>query len=149
MPFEERMTWVNLVVTLVVPVWYVVTMAGRLGDTSAADIAYQKPMLIAFGVYIGLSIVGAIAVSIASAISAEVRGRGTADIDRKDERDKDIGRRGDVVGFYVASAGAVGVIALTMLEYDYFWIANALYLSFVVATLVASVVKLVLYRRGF
>jgi hypothetical protein len=149
MPFEERMTWVNLVVTLVVPVWYVVTMAGRLGDTSAADIAYQKPMLIAFGVYIGLSIVCAIAVSIASAISAEVRGRGTADIDRKDERDKDIGRRGDVVGFYVASAGAVGVIALTMLEYDYFWIANALYLSFVVATLVASVVKLVLYRRGF
>jgi hypothetical protein len=149
MPFEERMTWVNLVVTLVVPVWYVVTMAGRLGDTSAADIAYQKPMLIAFGVYIGLSIVGAIAVSIASAISAEVRGRGTADIDRKDERDKDIGRRGDVVGFYVASAGAVGVIALTMLEYDYFWIANTLYLSFVVATLVASVVKLVLYRRGF
>ena len=149
MPFEERMTWVNLVVTLVVPVWYGVTMAGRLGDTSAADIAYQKPMLIAFGVYIGLSIVGAIAVSIASAISAEIRGRGTDDIDRKDERDKDIGRRGDVVGFYVASAGAVGVIALTMLEYDYFWIANALYLSFVVATLVASVVKLVLYRRGF
>jgi len=149
MPFEEKMTWANLVVGVVVPVWYFVTMAGRLGDTSAADIAYQKPMLIVFGLYIGLSIIGAIAVSIASAISAEVSGRGTDDIDRKDERDKDIGRRGDVVGFYVASAGAVGVLALTMLEYDYFWIANALYLSFVVATFVASVVKLVLYRRGF
>jgi hypothetical protein len=149
MPFEEKMTWVSLVITVVVPVWYLVTMAGRLGDTSAADVAYQRPMLIAFGVYIGLSIVGAIAVSIASAVSTEIRGGRHDEIDRKDERDKDIGRRGDVVGFYVASAGAVGVLALTMLEYDYFWIANALYLSFVVATLVSSVVKLAYYHRGF
>jgi hypothetical protein len=43
----------------------------------------------------------------------------------------------------------VGVLALTMLEYEYFWIASALYLSFVVGTLVSSVVKLVAYRRGF
>ena len=43
----------------------------------------------------------------------------------------------------------VGVLALTMLQYEYFWIANALYLSFVVATLVSSVVKLVAYHRGF
>ncbi len=149
MPFEEKMTWVSLVITIVVPVWYLVTMAGRLADTSAAEVAYQRPMLIAFGVYIGLSIVGAIAVSIASAVSAEIRGGRPDEIDRKDERDKDIGRRGDVIGFYVASAGAVGVLALTMLEYDYFWIANALYLSFVVATLVSSVVKLAYYHRGF
>jgi hypothetical protein len=149
MPFEEKMTWVNLVITILVPVWYVVTMAGRLGDSSAADIAYQKPMLIAFGVYIGLSIIGAIAVSIVAAASAEIRGEGTDAIDRKDERDKDIGRRGDVIGFYVASAGAVGVLVLTMLEYEYFWIANALYLSFVVATLVSSVVKLAYYHRGY
>ena len=77
-------------------------------------------------------------------------GRRAADeIDRKDERDKTISRRGDLIGYYVASAGMVGVLALTMLQYEYFWIANALYLSFVVATLVSSVVKLVAYHRGF
>jgi len=43
----------------------------------------------------------------------------------------------------------VGVLAITMLEYPYFWIANALYLSFVIAALVSSVVKIVAYRRGF
>ncbi len=43
----------------------------------------------------------------------------------------------------------VGVLALTMLEYEYFWIASALYLSFVVGTLVASVVKIASYHRGF
>ena len=36
------------------------------------------------------------------------------------------------MGYYVASVGAVGVLVLAMLEVDYFWIANALYLSFVV-----------------
>jgi hypothetical protein len=40
-------------------------------------------------------------------------------------------------------------MALTMVEADYFWIANALYLSFVAAALVSGVVKLVLYHRGY
>jgi hypothetical protein len=71
------------------------------------------------------------------------------DIDRTDERDVLISRRGDIVGYYVASAGAVIALIITMLEYDYFWIANTLYLSFVVAGLVAGIVKLRAYRRGF
>jgi len=149
MPFEEKMTWVSLVVTVLVPVWYFITMAGRLGGTSAADIAWQKPMLIAFGVYIGLTIIGSIVVSVVTAVSAEVTGKGADHIDRKDERDKTISRRGDLIGYYVASAGMVGVLILTMLEADYFWIANALYLSFVVAMAVSSAVKLVAYHRGF
>ena len=68
---------------------------------------------------------------------------------RKDERDVSINRRGQSVGYYVSSAGAVAALALTMLEYPYFWIANALYLGFVVATLVGAAVKIVAYRRGF
>jgi hypothetical protein len=150
MPFEEKITWVNAVVTVVVPIAYFAIMLGRLGDTSAADIAYQKPLLIAIGASIVLTIIGAILTGIGSGISAELRGRRAEDeIDRKDERDKTISRHGDLIGYYVASAGMVGVLALTMLEYEYFWIANTLYLSFVVATLVASVVKLVAYHRGF
>ena len=79
-----------------------------------------------------------------------IQGRKPEDeIDRKDERDKTISRRGDLIGYYVASAGMVGVLILTMLEADYFWIANALYLSFVVAMAVSSAVKLVAYHRGF
>ena len=88
--------------------------------------------------------------AIATAVGAEITGTGSVDdIDRKDERDISIGRRGDVVGYYVASTGAVVALILTMLEYDYFWIANTLYLSFAVAGLVAGIVKLRAYRRGF
>jgi hypothetical protein len=150
MPFEEKMTWVSVVVTILVPVWYLVTVLGRLQDTTAAEIAWQRPMLIAFGATVALTIVGAILMSIATSVSAVARGRKPADdIDRKDERDKTIGRRGDVIGYWVASAGMVGVLILTMLEYEYFWIGSALYLSFVVAMVVSSVVKLIAYHRGF
>ena len=150
MPFEEKISWVNAVVMAIVPAAYFVIMLGRLGDTSAADISYQWPLLIAIGVSVLLTIIGSILAGIGTGISAELRGRSASDeIDRKDERDKQISRHGDLIGFYVSAVGMVGVLALTMLEYEYFWIASALYLSFVVGTLVASLVKIAAYHRGF
>jgi hypothetical protein len=149
-PFEEKLTWVNLVVGVIVPVGYVAVMLGRLGETSAAEISYQWPLLIAIGASIVLTIVGSVLAGIGTGISAEIRGRSASEeIDRKDERDKQISRHGDLVGYYVSSAGVVGVLALTMLEYEYFWIASALYLSFAVGTAVASAVKIASYHRGF
>ena len=150
MPFEEKATWVSVVVGLLVPVVYFATVLPQLADTAAADIAYQRSLIIAVIASIILIILGTIAMAIATAVGAEITGTGSVDdIDRKDERDVSISRRGDVVGYYVASIGAVGALILTMLEYDYFWIANTLYLSFVVAGFVAGIVKLRAYRRGF
>ena len=150
MPFEEKMTWVSLVVTIAVPVWYFATMLGELQATAAADIHFQTPLIVAMVASVVLIVIGAIVMSIATSVSAVARGRKPEDdIDRKDERDKTISRHGDLVGYYVASVGMVGVLILTMLEADYFWIAGALYLSFVVAMIVSSVVKLIAYHRGF
>ena len=150
MPFEEKMTWVSVVVGFLVPVTYFAVVLPQLSDTAAADIAYQLPLVISVVASIVLMIAGAIAMAVATAIGAEISGTGSVDdIDRKDERDVQISRRGDVVGYYVASVGAVVALILTMLEYDYFWIANTLYLSFAVAGVVAGIVKLRAYRRGF
>lgn len=150
MSFEEKTTWVNVVVTAIVSVTYFVITLGQLGEVPVAEIAYQRPLLMAIGAAIILTIVGAILAGIGTGISIELTGNGSVDsIGRKDERDVYIDRRGELVGYYVSSAGMVGVLALTMLEYEYFWIANALYFSFVIGTLAAAVVKLVAYRRGF
>ncbi len=150
MPFEQKTTWVSVVIGVLVPIVYFATVLPQLADTSAADIAYQKPLVIAVIASIILTILGTIAMAIATAIGAEITGTGSVDdIDRKDERDISISRRGDVVAYYVASAGAVVALILTMLEYEYFWIANTLYLSFAVAGLVSGIVKLRAYRRGF
>jgi hypothetical protein len=150
MSFEEKVTWVNAFVTAIVPGVYFANVLGRLGQTPASEIAYQTPMLIAIGISILLTIVGSILTGIGSGIAAEIMEPGSStEVGRSDERDKTIGRRGELVGYYVSSVGVVGAMALTMLEYPYFWIANALYLSFVVATLASAAVKIVAYRRGF
>jgi hypothetical protein len=158
MSFEEKTTWVTALVTLIVTVWYVSVVRGLMGTVPVAEIAYQMPLLIAVGATVVMTIVGAIVTAIGTAIggaiTAELSGEGsvedaTRDVGRTDERDKDIDRRGELIGYYVSSAGVVGVLALAMLRYDQFWIANALYLSFALGTLVASVAKIVTYRRGF
>lgn len=150
MSFEEKTTWVSAVVSVIVPVFYFATVMSQVGSVPVNEIAYQRPMLIAIGAAIVLTIIGAIFTGIGSGISAEITGNGSVDdIGRTDERDVHIGRRGELVGYYVSSAGVVIVLGLTMLEYPYFWIANGLYLSFVIASLVSSTVKLVAYRTGF
>jgi len=150
MTFEEKVTWVSAVVFAIVPAWYFTKVLGQLATVSASDIAYQKPMLIAIGISIVLTIIGSILTGIGSGIVAEITEPGSgSDIGRSDERDVTINRRGELIGYHVSSVGVVGAMALTMLEYPYFWIANALYLGFVVAALVSAAVKIVAYRRGF
>ena len=97
---------------------YFATVLPQLSTTAAAQIAWQRPMLIAIGTSIVLTIIGSILTGIGTGISAEIRERGSAgDIGRKDERDVDIHRRGELAGYYVSSVGVVGVLVLTMLEY--------------------------------
>ena len=150
MSFEEKFTWVSAAVSTGVAAVYFAIVLGQVRTVPVAEIAYQRPLLIAIGALIALTILGTIIVAIGTAISAQITGSGSVDeIDRKDERDADINRRGELVGYYVSSAGAVGVLALAMLRYDQFWIANALYLSFVIGAIVSAAAKLVAYRRGF
>ena len=162
MTFQEKLTWVNSLVAVVVASWYAWVVAGRLGQVAVEEVAYQRPLLFAVGAMIVLTIVGAILMAIGSAIGsavggaikAEISGAGTVeeidiDVDRSDERDAAFEARGDRVAYYVSSVFMVGVLALAMLERPHFWIANAVFATFVVATLVGNVAKLAAYRRGF
>ncbi len=150
MSFEEKVTWVSGVVTLIVVAWYARVVGGLFGQVAVEEIAYQRPLLFAVGAMIVLTIVGTIGMSIATAIGLEISGRGSAqDIDRRDERDASIDARGDRAAFYVSSVLMVGVLALAMLEVAHFWIANGLFAAFVAGGLMSSGVKLAAYRRGF
>ncbi|MCH7230286.1 hypothetical protein L0U85_05365 [Glycomyces sp. L485] len=134
-PYGERYTWGYLTTTITVPVVYTVYILNRLADTTAADIAYQRPLLIAIGASILMNMFVA---------PPPRKGR-----DRRDERDKDIHRRGEHIGFYILAFAMIGPFALAMLEAEYFWIASAMYLAYVLNAITASVTKLVLYHRGW
>jgi len=139
MSFEEKGTWIYLVVALVVPAVYFANVLGQVGETPVTEIAYVRPMITAIIVAIVVSIVAHIVVAIAS----------PKDADKKDERDKSINRLGEYVGGIVLAVGAAGVLVLTMAEFEHFWIANALYATFILQGLTSTSVKIVAYRRGF
>jgi hypothetical protein len=45
--------------------------------------------------------------------------------------------------------GGVAALLLAMTAADHFWIANVIYLTFVLSAVLGSVAKIVAYRRGF
>jgi hypothetical protein len=150
MTFKEKMAWVSALVTVAVGAVYFVVVGARLDDGPVSGIDYKWWMIGAVGVTIVGSIVGTIVMAIGTAISAEIKGEGSVkDIDREDERDVGIDRRGELIGYYVSSVGVLAALVLAMLREDQFWIANALYLFLLIGSLVSAAAKIVLYRRGF
>nr|MDT0662085.1 hypothetical protein [Micromonospora sp. DSM 115978] len=138
MSSEEKRAWIYAVVAVGVSAVYFGTIGSKVPGADVATIAYVRPMLTAIGVAIGLSIVAGIAAAVAS----------PGEAGRTDERDRQIHRLGEYVGFYVMSVAAIVPLVLAMAQVAHFWIANALYLAFVLAALASSVVKIVSYRRG-
>ena len=57
--------------------------------------------------------------------------------------------RADGTGQSSVVVGGVAVLIMAMAEVDYFWIADAIYLAFVLSGILGSAAKLVAYRRGF
>jgi hypothetical protein len=138
MSYEEKGTWVYLVVSLGTYAVYVAVILGRAGTVPLAEVAYVAPMLWTIGIAILASVLGRVAVEIVK----------PSDSHKGDVRDKEINRFGDYVGFSVLAVGILPALVLTMLESEYFWIANAIYAAYILNALTASVVKLVAYRRG-
>jgi cell division protein FtsW (lipid II flippase) len=139
MSYDEKNTWIYGVVTVISFAIYVVVILGRADGGPLVEVAYVGPMLWCIGGAILACIVGSMVVMAAKPDEA----------DKRDERDKEINRFGEFVGQSFAVIGAVAALVLAMVEAEYFWIANAVYVGFVGSALLATVTKVVAYRRGF
>jgi protein-S-isoprenylcysteine O-methyltransferase Ste14 len=139
MSFQEKSTWIYAVISVIVPGVYFATVIGQLQNTAVTEIAYQGTMLATIGLGIALAIIGHIAVAMSS----------PKDADKSDERDTNINRYGEYVGSFVLYGGMLGALGLALAESEQFWIANAIYSTFILAALATSAVKIVAYRRGF
>jgi len=139
MPFEEKGRWAYMIVVIIVSAVYFAGVLGQVGVIPVSEIEYVRPMITA----IIATIVATIAAYIVVAISAP------SEADKKDERDKNINRFGESIGYSVLGLLILLPLGLAMAKFEPFWIANAIYLAGVLAATISSIVKIVAYRRGF
>ncbi|GAA3758674.1 hypothetical protein GCM10022225_50100 [Plantactinospora mayteni] len=138
MSYEEKGTWVALVVGVTVYLGYLVIVLGRLAGTPVSTVPYVSTLLLAIGISIVTSIVARIAVEIARPSESQ----------SGDVRDREIHWLGDRIGQRLLMTAALAALGLALFEAAHFWIANVLYLGFVASAVVGSVVKLRAYHRG-
>ena len=138
MSYEEKGVWVYLVTSAAAYAVYLAIVAGRVASTPAAAVSYVPVLLWTAGASILASVIGRTLVETAR----------PSDSRRGDVRDRDIARAGQFASRWFVVAGAAAGLAMAMARWDYFWIANAIYLGFVLWAIAGSVVRLTAYRRG-
>lgn len=163
MAYEERGTWVYLVVSAGIYAIYVAVVLSRAADPITGT-AYQTPLLWSIGAAIAASVVLRIVVEIGAGVArgvgdevakeigartgARIEPRAT-DPHRADARDREIDRLGTLRTWFVLVVAALAALLMALAEWPHFWIANVIYLGFVLQAISSAVVKLVAYRRGF
>ena len=132
MSYDEKNSWVFLVTAVLGYSTYWALLAA-LGAG-----AYVPVLLSTVGGAIVVNIRASIVISTANRLEA----------DKRDQRDRDVKAFGDRVGQAFVIIGAVAALVLALFEAPWFWIANAVYLAFVLSAVVGSIARLVGYRKG-
>jgi hypothetical protein len=139
MATEEKRAWIMLFVTIIGYGSYLVLVLGGARGGPLVLASYVPALLWTIA---GMIIAG-IVLNIAAAIVA------LRDAGKTDQRDKEINRLGEHIGQWFVIVGAVLALVFAITAQDAFWIANVVYLAFVLSAITASVAKITAYRRGF
>jgi len=138
MTYEEKGTWVYLVASAAAYAVYVVIVAGRLASMPAADVSYVAVLLWTTAASVAATVFGRTLVETAR----------PSDSRQADVRDREIHRFGEYASRWFVVAGAGAALLMAMARWDYFWIANVIYLGFVLWAVAGSIVRIAAYRRG-
>lgn len=142
MGFEERNTWSFLVITVVSYATYVVLVLRSAAGGPLVDAPYQKYLLGTIGAAIVVAIVASIAIRVAIAVRDREAGQGA------DQRDREISAFGSRMGQSFIVIGALAAMLMAVGEWDWFWIANVIYLCFMLSAVTESIARISAYRGG-
>jgi hypothetical protein len=142
MVYEERNTWVGLIVSAIGMTIYVIVVLQEAAGGPLTDVVWWPIMLWT----IGASIVVSIVVSILWGIFAGMRD--PDGVGKSDQRDRDIAHMGGRVGQAFLVIAGLGVLVLCAFEADWFWIANTMFFGFSLSAFVGGVASVIAYRRG-
>ena len=140
MSAQEKNAWILGIIAVAGYGVYLALLSGS-GSGAVTERPYAPILLWT----IGIGIVAGIVINIIVGI---VSGMFRRDAGRIDQRDRQIARFGDQVGQSFVVIGGVAALLLAIVEADHFWIANVIYLGFVLSAVLGSITKIVGYRRG-
>lgn len=138
MTHEEKRAWIRLVVAVLAYSAYVGLIVSRVDGHPLPDVPYASTLLYTVGAAIVASIVAEAGMGILIPGASRT----------KDVRDREIGRLGDHVGQSFVVIGAVAAMLMAMAGWDRFWIANVIYLCFVLSAILGGITKVIVYRRS-
>ena len=139
MAYEEKGAWIMAGASIVTYLWYLQTIMVRAAaGTPLAEVPYAASLLWAVGVAIALIVAGHIVVAATAPREAGQR----------DQRDREINRFGEYVGDFFVIVGGGTALVMALAERDHFWIANVIYLCFVLSAVIGAATKIFAYRRG-
>jgi hypothetical protein len=138
MTYEEKGVWAYLISSAGAYIAYLAIVVPRLLHTPAAHVSYLVPLL--------LSTLASVV--IATVVRSVLEVARPSDSNKADARDREIARFGEHASRWCVVGGASAGLGMALGRWDYFWIANVIYLGFVLWAVVGSVLRLVAYRRG-
>jgi hypothetical protein len=138
MTHQEKRAWIMLVVSVVGYAIYVAVILSRADDGRLASTPYAGTLVWTVGGAIAASMLLEIGIGIVNPRASRV----------SDMRDREIGRLGDHIGQAFVVIGAVSAMLMAMAQWHWFWIANVIYLCFVLSAVIGSLAKVIVYRRG-
>jgi len=138
MSYEEKGVWTTLFFMAGAYIAYLAIIVPQLLQTPPAHVNYILPLTFT-------AIPSAI---IALLVRSALELFSPSDSSKADARDRDIKRFGEHASRWCVAGGAMLGLWGAVGHWDYFWIANVIWLGFVLWIVVGSVLMLVAYRRG-
>jgi hypothetical protein len=136
---DEINNWIFVLISMIATVVYLAILIPRMIGTPIDEVSYVTPLLWVFGT--------GIAVGFGTAGIA--RAKMPKETNVRDERDKEIELIGQFVGSGFVTIGAMAALTLSILEVDYFWVSNSLFVGFLLAALLSSLTKAAAYRGEY
>jgi hypothetical protein len=136
MTLEETRAWARMVAPVIAYGVYLAVVLERAGDRPLTQVPYAVALLVS----VGASIVGS------TVVETLIRTANPKISGVKDVRDRQIGRLGDYVGQSLVIIGATAAMLMAMAGWQRFWIANVIYLGFVLSAVLGNVTKVIVYR---
>jgi hypothetical protein len=136
---QEKRAWIMLMVSVAAYAVYVSIILSRADGGTLPATPYAGALLWTVGAAIVANIVLEIGIGIVNPRASRA----------KDVRDKEIGRLGDHIGQAFVVIGAVAAMLMALADWNRFWIANVIYLCFVLSAVLGSLTKVLVYRGRF